>query len=64
MAVSGLADPCGLWASLAQHDSEALGGTDLANSAIIEPYLSRAKAPYGFPLDEAKWRVESLDDIG
>jgi hypothetical protein len=38
------------------------GGTDfdLANSAIIEPYFSMAKAPYGFPLDEAKWRVESL----
>ena len=38
------------------------GGTDydLANSPIIEPYFSTAKAPYGFPLDEAKWRVESL----
>jgi len=38
------------------------GGTDydLANSAIIEPYFSMAKTPYGFPLDEAKWRVESL----
>ena len=38
------------------------GGTDydLANSAIIEPYFSMAKAPYGFPLDEAKLRVESL----
>ena len=38
------------------------GGTDhdLANSAIIEPYFSMAKAPYGFPLDEAKWWVESL----
>ncbi len=38
------------------------GGTDydLANSPIIEPYFSMAKAPYGFPLDEAKWRVESL----
>ena len=33
---------------------------DLANSAIIEPYFSPAKAPFGFPLDEAKWRVESL----
>jgi hypothetical protein len=33
---------------------------DLANSPIIEPYFSAAKAPYGFPLDEAKWRVESL----
>jgi hypothetical protein len=32
------------------------GGTDydLANSPIIEPYFSMAKAPYGFPLDEAK----------
>ena len=38
------------------------GGTDydLANFAIIEPYFSMAKAPYGFPLDEAEWRVESL----
>jgi hypothetical protein len=38
------------------------GGTDydLLNSAIIENYFSLAKAPYGFPLDEAKWRVESL----
>jgi hypothetical protein len=38
------------------------GGTDydLANSPIIEPYFSPAKAPFGFPLDEAKWRVESL----
>jgi hypothetical protein len=38
------------------------GGTDydLANSAIIEPYFSMAKAPFGFPLDEVKWRVESL----
>jgi hypothetical protein len=38
------------------------GGTDydLADSPIIEPYFSTAKAPYGFPLDEAKWRVESL----
>ena len=38
------------------------GGTDydLASSPIIEPYFSAAKAPYGFPLDESKWRVESL----
>ena len=38
------------------------GGTDydLANSPIIEPYFSAAKAPFGFPLNEAKWRVESL----
>ena len=38
------------------------GGTDydLANSPIIEPYFSAAKAPFGFPLDESKWRVESL----
>jgi hypothetical protein len=38
------------------------GGTDysLANSRIIEPYFSMAKTPYGFPVDEAKWRVESL----
>ena len=38
------------------------GGTDydLANSPIIEPYFSAAKAPYGFPLNEAKWSVESL----
>ena len=26
----------------------------------IEPYFSMAKAPFGFPLDEAKWRVERL----
>ena len=32
----------------------------LASSRIIEPNISMAKAPYGFPLDEAKWRVESL----
>jgi len=38
------------------------GGTDydLANSSIIEPYFSAVKAPYGFPVDESKWRVESL----
>ena len=38
------------------------GGTDydLANSPIIEPYFLPAKAPFGFPLDEATWRVESL----
>ncbi len=30
----------------------------LARSRIID--FSKAKAPYGFPLDEAKWRVESL----
>lgn len=36
------------------------GGTDfsLANSRIIEPYFSMAKAPYGFTVDEAKWRTE------
>ena len=35
------------------------GGTDydLANSPIIEPYFSAAKAPFGFPLNEGKWRV-------
>ena len=38
------------------------GGTDygLANSPIIEPYFSAAKAPFGFPMNEAKWREESL----
>lgn len=38
------------------------GGTDydLANIAYNRTYFSMAKAPYGFPLDEAKWRVESL----
>ena len=38
------------------------GGTDydLANSPIIEPYFSAAKAPFGFHLNEAKWRLESL----
>jgi hypothetical protein len=37
-------------------------GTDCsrAGSRIREPYFSAVKAPYGFPLDEAKWRVESL----
>lgn len=33
---------------------------DLANSPIIESYISAAKVPYGFPLDVAKWRVECL----
>ena len=38
------------------------GDTDFsqAKSRIIEPYFSMAKTPYGFPVDEAKWRVESL----
>jgi hypothetical protein len=32
------------------------GGTDYsrASSRIIEPNFSMAKAPYGFPVDEAK----------
>jgi len=35
------------------------GGTDytLANAAISNIYVSRAKAPFGFPLDPAKWTV-------
>jgi hypothetical protein len=39
------------------------GGTDydLADSLIIEPYFSAAKAPYGFPLDEEKWTVKVVD---
>ncbi len=37
------------------------GGTDyaLANATISSPYFSSAKAPHGFPLDPAKWTVES-----
>ena len=37
---------------------------DLPNSPIIEPSFSAAKAPSGFPLNEAKWRVESLGTAG
>lgn len=39
------------------------GGTDytLANAAISDPYYSSAKAPAGFPLDPAKWTVETTD---
>lgn len=35
------------------------GGTDytLANAAISSPYMSLYKAPFGFPLDPAKWTV-------
>lgn len=38
------------------------GGTDytLANSAISANHFSRVKAPSGFPLDVAKWTVETL----
>ena len=35
-------------------------GLDLARSPIIEPYFWAARAPFGFPLDESKWRDESL----
>lgn len=37
------------------------GGTDydLANATITDPYFSTQKAPYGFPLDPAKWTVET-----
>ncbi len=37
------------------------GGTDytLANSAISNVYFSMQKAPLGFPLDPAKWTVET-----
>ncbi|MGV8175590.1 MAG: hypothetical protein ACP5OU_07810 [Methanothrix sp.] len=34
--------------------------SQMASSPIIEPFFSPAKAPFGFPLDEAKWREESL----
>jgi hypothetical protein len=39
------------------------GGTDytLANAAISANYHSLAKAPFGFPLDPAKWTVEVTD---
>lgn len=39
------------------------GGTDydLANAAITNPYYSMFKAPFGFPLDPAKWTVEVTD---
>jgi hypothetical protein len=38
------------------------GGTDytLANASITNPYFSTAKAPQGFPLDPAKWTVETI----
>lgn len=39
------------------------GGTDytLANAAISSPYYSHAKAPFGFPLDPAKWTITFTD---
>lgn len=39
------------------------GGTDytLANAAITAPYYSVVKAPFGFPLDPAKWTVQFTD---
>lgn len=39
------------------------GGTDytLANAAITLPYYSAAKAPFGFPVDPAKWTVLVTD---
>lgn len=39
------------------------GGTDydLANAAITNPYYSMFKAPFGFPLDPAKWTVSLVD---
>lgn len=39
------------------------GGTDytLANAAITAPYYSVVKAPFGFPLDPAKWTVQVSD---
>lgn len=41
------------------------GGTDynLENETISSPYYSLVKAPYGFPLDPAKWSVV-LSDTG
>jgi hypothetical protein len=35
--------------------------TTLANAAITTLYYSRQKAPFGFPLDPAKWTVEVTD---
>lgn len=42
------------------------GGTDytLANAAITSPYYSSAKAPFGFPLDPAKWEVKLTSTAG
>jgi hypothetical protein len=39
------------------------GGTDydLNNEAISSPYYSMVKAPFGFPLEHAKWTVEVTD---
>lgn len=39
------------------------GGTDytLANAGITNPYYSPVKAPFGFPLDPAKWSVIVTD---
>ncbi len=37
--------------------------SQMASSPIIEPYFSSARAPFGFHLDEAKWRVESLGTV-
>lgn len=39
------------------------GGTDytLANAVITSPFFSIAKAPFGFPLSEIKWRVRLTD---
>lgn len=39
------------------------GGTDysIANATITNPYFSVAKAPFGFPLDPAKWSVVLTD---
>lgn len=39
------------------------GGTDysLANATITAAYYSAFKAPYGFPLDPAKWTVETIN---
>lgn len=39
------------------------GGTDydLANAAITSPYYSPVKAPFGFPVDPAKWTVTVTD---
>jgi hypothetical protein len=41
------------------------GGTDysIVNAAITNPYFSVAKAPFGFPLDPAKWSVVLTDSI-
>ena len=44
-------------------DITMYGGTDytLANAAIAAPKYSPVKAPFGFPLDRNKWKVEVIE---